>query len=174
MLAARALAWFHVSLSLAIGAVTQGCGGDDTSHGAPPTGDGGTADVAADGSLDGPVPADAGVDAATVGLAPWLVFTAAGGATPKTSNKLANADFELSSGPTVMPSWMPYEGGYSVGLNAGRTGNALRLERAAGDSQARGASQTVELNQATARPIHLGADTILHWYRSAKRADSGA
>ena len=49
MVAARSLAWFHVSLSLVIGAVTQGCGGDDASNGATPAGDGGTADVAADG-----------------------------------------------------------------------------------------------------------------------------
>lgn len=161
MVAARSLAWFHVSLSLVIGAVTQGCGGDDASNGATPAGDGGTADVAADGSVpldgtaDGTLPSEGGLDGAAPGLAPWIVFTSAGGTTPKSANKLANADFELSSGPTVMPSWTPYESGYAVALNAGKTGNALRLQRAAGDSQAQGALQTVELNQATARPIHF-------------------
>jgi hypothetical protein len=84
-----------------------------------------------------------------------VVFTLAGESTPKSANKLANADFEVTDGPTVMPSWTPFEGGYTAGLNVGKTGNAIMLERAPGDTQARGAWQSVELNQTKAMPIHF-------------------
>lgn len=161
MLADRASLWFHMFLSLAIGAALLGCGGDDSPAGTPPAGDAGATDVSADGNAttdgaaDGTMSQDGSPDGSTPGLAPWIVFTLAGDSTPKSANKLANADFEVSNGPTVMPSWMPYEGGYSVGLNVGKTGNAIVLERAAGDTQARGASQSVELNQTKATPIHF-------------------
>jgi len=59
--------------------------------------------------------------------------------------------FQLASGQH--PAWRNYDMGYALAAKEGRNGaTAIRMTRAAG-GRALGASQTVDLNQAAARPL---------------------
>lgn len=87
---------------------------------------------------------------------PWTVFTAAGSAAATGDQLLVNPSYELlGEPPASFADWEPYQGGYEVGLDAGRAGHAVHLHRPQDDETQYGAVQMVTLAQEAPRALHF-------------------
>lgn len=125
-------------------------------------------DSGLDGAADfGPdTQTDAGPDDGGPVIAPWVVFTLADENVPMSENLLQNASLETESGG-AFEGWHAFQSGYQAGLGEGRTGNAIRLVRGAGDSAQYGAYQSIRLDRHEARPLFFSG-----WSKAASLTGS--
>ncbi len=128
--------------------------GTDAEDGTGPADQGGDpgGDLAGDAADPG---ADQGSDGGSdpgPAIGPWLVFRLADENVPMSQNLLANPDLESVSG-NALTGWNGYQAGYQAGLGEGRSGNAILLARAAGDTAQYGAYQSIQLDRHETRPL---------------------
>ena len=83
-------------------------------------------------------------------------------------NLLRNPGFEETEGRTAQ-AWQPYEERYDLAAGAGRDGETAIFCRNETAGRRRGASQTVELNQATPVPLRVSG-----WSRAAGVSGGGS
>ncbi len=149
---------------------TQDGGADadgDRDDPGPDAGDGPSADAGFDGADSGPdVLTDAGPDDGGPAIAPWVVFSLADENVPMSGNLLQNAALESVSGG-AFDGWRAFQAGYQAGLGEGRTGNAIRLVRGAGDSAQYGAYQSIRLDRHEKKPLFFSG-----WSKAASLTGS--